>query len=169
MTDPTLGPRDLARASGVSTDTLRHYERKGLLARPQRTSNGYRRYPADAVDRVRMIQRALVVGFSLDELARVLRERDRGGAPCRSVRALLDTRMIDLTRQIADLKGLRRELASLARSWDAKLAAAPAGARAHLLEELDERTALDRTRGRTHRVPRTAHPVSASPRRPSGS
>ena len=122
MTTTTLGPRELARQSGVSTDTLRHYERKGLLARPQRTSAGYRRYPAEAVGRVRLIQRALVVGFSLNELARVLKERDRGGAPCRSVRALLDTRLADLTRQIGELRGLRRELVELAQLWDAKLA-----------------------------------------------
>ena len=143
----TLGPRELARQSGVSTDTLRHYERKGLLARPQRTSAGYRQYPAEAVGRVRLIQRALVVGFSLTELARVLKERDRGGAPCRSVRALLETRLADLTRQIRDLRGLRRELVELARLWDDKLAAVPAGAPAHLLEALHERSALDPAKG----------------------
>jgi DNA-binding transcriptional MerR regulator len=165
----TLGPRELARACGVSTDTLRHYERKGLLAKPQRTSAGYRRYPADAVDRVRLIQRALVVGFSLDDLTRVLRERDRGGAPCRNVRAMLDDRLFDLTKRIRDLKGLRRELVSLAQSWDAKLAHTPPGTRAHLLDELQGRPALDgaRTRALT-RQPRRARGASVtSSRRPS--
>jgi DNA-binding transcriptional MerR regulator len=153
----TLGPRELARACGVSTDTLRHYERKGLLAKPQRTSAGYRRYPADAVERVRLIQRALVVGFSLDDLTRVLRERDRGGAPCRGVRALLDERLSDLTKRIKDLKGLRRELVSLAQSWDEKLALTPPGARAHLLDELQGRPALDdaRTRALAHQPRRS--------------
>ena len=164
MSAATLGPRELARQGGVSTDTLRHYERKGLLARPQRTSAGYRRYPADAVTRVRLIQRALVVGFSLGELARVLRERDRGGAPCRSVRALLDTRLVDLTRQIGELRGLRRELVELARSWDTKLASVPAGTQAHLLEELNERRALDPARTR-----RRARLTTSSPRRSSSS
>jgi|KBSMisStaDraftv2_1062788.scaffolds.fasta_scaffold98507_2 DNA-binding transcriptional MerR regulator len=164
MTTTTLGPRELARQGGVSTDTLRHYERKGLLARPQRTSAGYRRYPAEAVGRVRLIQRALVVGFSLNELARVLKERDRGGAPCRSVRALLDTRLADLTRQIGELRGLRRELIELARLWDTKLATVPAGARAHLLEALHERPALDPARAR-----RRTQLATSSPRRSSGS
>jgi DNA-binding transcriptional MerR regulator len=157
MSTTTLGPRELARQGGVSTDTLRHYERKGLLARPQRTPAGYRRYPAEAVRRVRLIQRALVVGFSLSELARVLKERDRGGAPCRSVRALLDARLADLTRQIRDLRGLRRELVELARLWDEQLAAVPAGARAHLLEALHERPALDPARRRCR--PRGLTPV----------
>ena len=120
MSSASLGPRELARACGVSTDTLRHYERKGLLAKPQRTPADYRRYPSDTVDRVRLIQRALVVGFSLDDLTRVLRERDPGGAPCRGVRALLDARLADLSARIRDLKSLKLELASLARVWDDK-------------------------------------------------
>ena len=120
MSSASLGPRELAGACGASTDTLRHYERKGLLAKPQRTPAGYRRYPSDTVDRVRLIQRALVVGFSLDDLTRVLRERDPGGAPCRGVRALLDARLADLSARIRDLKSLKLELASLARVWDDK-------------------------------------------------
>jgi len=120
VSSASLGPRELARACGVSTDTLRHYERKGLLAKRQRTPAGYRRYPSDTVDRVRLIQRALVVGFSLDDLTRVLRERDPGGAPCRGVRALLDARLADLSARIRDLKSLKLELASLARVWDDK-------------------------------------------------
>ncbi|HKW03590.1 MAG TPA: MerR family transcriptional regulator [Vicinamibacterales bacterium] len=148
MSSTTLGPRELARQSGVSTDTLRHYERKGLIARPQRTSAGYRRYPAEAVGRVRLIQRALVVGFSLNELARVLKERDRGGAPCRSVRALLDARLVDVIRQIGELKGLKRELVALAALWDQKLASVAPGQPARLLDELHQHPALDRLAGR---------------------
>lgn len=79
---------ELAAAAGVSTDTLRHYERKGVLPKPNRASNGYRRYPANALERVRLIRNALAVGFTLDELSRFLSERDQGGAPCGAVRAL---------------------------------------------------------------------------------
>ncbi len=160
MSDGTIGPAGLAAETGVSTDTLRHYERKGLLARPQRTRAGYRRYPAHAVTRVRLIQRALVVGFSLDELGRVLRERDRGGTPCRGVRALLATRMSDLDAQLYALKTLRRELTALARDWDAKLAATPPGVAARLLDDLPDRRGLDRP-ARRERVPRP----TSSPRR----
>ena len=58
---------ELAKAAGVSTDTLRHYERKGLLQRPRQAANGYRQYPPEALDRVLVVWRALAVGFTLDE------------------------------------------------------------------------------------------------------
>lgn len=68
MTETWIGPRALAEATGVSTDTLRHYERLGLLPGTDRARAGYRRYPPAMVERVRLIQRALVVGFSLKDL-----------------------------------------------------------------------------------------------------
>ncbi|HEY6147592.1 MAG TPA: MerR family transcriptional regulator [Thermoanaerobaculia bacterium] len=74
---------ELAKASGVSADTLRHYERRGLVPRPRRLENGYRAYPVETVRRVTLIQRALSVGFTLDELSRIFEARDGGRAPCR--------------------------------------------------------------------------------------
>ena len=79
----TLSPSELAQLTGVSTDTLRHYERKGVLGIPARSQGGYRLYPPEAVGRVRLVRRALAIGFTLHDLAAVLSERDRGGAPCR--------------------------------------------------------------------------------------
>lgn len=136
MTDRPLGPSDVARLTGVSTDTLRHYERRGLLAPPLRTGAGYRRYPASAVERVKLIQRALDVGFSLRDLARVFGEREKGGAPCRGVRALVGERLGDLDRRIDDLTSLRAELTALLAEWDLRLAATPEGTRAYLLDSL---------------------------------
>ncbi len=124
---PTLAPREVARQCGVSADTLRHYERKGLLPRPARTGSGYRRYPPETVDRVLLVQRALVVGFTLDELARVLRERDRGEPPCRGVRDLVAARLTDLEARLAQLTALRRELRQLLVEWDRTLSTTPAG------------------------------------------
>lgn len=138
-TATTLGPREVAERTGVSTDTLRHYERKGLLDRPPRTSGGYRRYPAAAVSRVQLIQRALRIGFSLDELRQVLDERRRGGAPCRSVRALVADRLSDLNRQIRDLQALRADMKALLAAWDQRLARTGKGRRAHLLDMLTDR------------------------------
>src|SRR5207247_8757529 len=63
---------DLARLAGVSTDTLRHYERKGLLARPRRSANGYREYPASALDRVRLVRHALGIGCTLSDFGGML-------------------------------------------------------------------------------------------------
>jgi hypothetical protein len=66
---------ELAELAGVSSDTLRHYERKGVLARPLRKANDYRQYPVSALQRVRLIRRAIAVGFTLDELASVFSVR----------------------------------------------------------------------------------------------
>jgi DNA-binding transcriptional MerR regulator len=139
----TLGASALAQLTGVSTDTLRHYERRGLLAHPPRTAGGYRRYPNEAVGRVRLIQRALVIGFSLEELARVFRERATGGAPCRKVRGIVEERLVAIDEQLADLKQLKRDLRTLLDEWDARLGGTPAGQRAHLLDSLAHREAPD--------------------------
>jgi DNA-binding transcriptional MerR regulator len=132
----TLLAGQLARRCGVSTDTLRHYERVGVLARPRRSAAGYRQYPADAETRVRLVRRALALGFTLPELARILRVRDRGGAPCREVHSLAVSKLEQVERQLADLALLRDHLRQLLAHWDRKLEHTPAGARAGLLEML---------------------------------
>jgi DNA-binding transcriptional MerR regulator len=139
-----MAPREVARQCGVSADTLRHYERKGVLPRPARTSRGYRRYPPESVARVLLVQRALVVGFTLDELARVFRQRDRGDPPCRTVRDLVSARLADLETRLAQLTALRRELRQLLATWDRTLAATVAGQPAHLLHSLVANAAIAR-------------------------
>jgi DNA-binding transcriptional MerR regulator len=120
----------------VSSDTLRHYERKGLLAKPRRLENGYRMYPPEALDRVRLIQRALVVGFTLDELARLLRARDRGHPPCREARALAEQKLRDVEQRLADLARFREALQRMLGEWDFRLAKTDGRASAWLLESL---------------------------------
>lgn len=127
---------EVARRAGVSVDTLRHYERRGVLRKPQRMANGYRAYPADAVDRVLLIQRALSVGFTLDELARLLRARDAGRPPCREVRVLAERKLRDVERRLLDLTRIREALDRMLRDWDVRLAAAGGGTPARLLESL---------------------------------
>ena len=146
MSSMSLGPRELAREVGVSTDTLRHYERCGLLPGTTRTASGYRRYAPDAADRVRLIQRALVIGFSLKELAQVIAQRDANQPPCRRVRAMVGERLGLLERRIADLLALRDELRALLIEWDERLGGTKPGELAHLLETLAGRPALDRPR-----------------------
>jgi len=126
----------LARSAGVSADTLRYYERRGLLPRPPRDASGYRRYPPEAVQRVIVIQRALDAGFSLAELTRILRQRDAGGAPCREVFAIAAARLQDLDDRIAALIDLRDRLGTLVSTWRRTLDVTPAGTRARLLETL---------------------------------
>lgn len=147
MTGSWLGPRALADACGVSTDTLRHYERLGLLPRTVRTSAGYRRFPPDSAERVLLIQRALTVGFSLRELAAVLERRERGEAPCRRVRALVGERLAALETRLSELTTLRDEMRGLVRDWDARLARTPDGQRARLLDVLAVRPIRAHRRG----------------------
>jgi len=124
---------ELAQMAGVSKDTLRHYERKGLLA-SRRASNGYRKYESQALGRVHLVRRALSVGITLDELARVVKIRDGGGRPCREVRALAAAKLESLEGRLRDLTLLRNQLREMLGEWDAKLARTPRGKPARLLE-----------------------------------
>jgi MerR family copper efflux transcriptional regulator len=127
---------ELARLSEVSTDTLRHYERVGVLAKPPRTNGGYRQYPSSALERVRLVRRAMSVGFSLEELARVLRVRDKGGAPCRQVRDLAASKLELIERRIEELALVRDQLEKLLKEWDGRLAGTAPGDRAYLLDSI---------------------------------
>lgn len=127
----------LARLSGVSTDTLRLYERKGLLPKARRSANGYREYGADACARVRLVRQAVAIGFTLDELVRVFRVRDQGGAPCREVRALGGAKLTQLDARIDEMARARDRLRGVLSRWDEILAATPHGARAALLDALE--------------------------------
>ena len=127
---------ELAGLAGVSTDTLRHYERKGLLSRPRRSANGYREYPTESLDRVRLVRRALEFGFTLDELARILSVRDRGGTPCHDVRRLAETKLTQMETQLEEMTALRDELQGVLKSWDVLLSKNTPPQRARLLESL---------------------------------
>jgi DNA-binding transcriptional MerR regulator len=126
----------------VSTDTLRHYERLHLLGPVSRTASGYRRYPPECVARVQLVQRALLIGFSLKELASVLGHRERGGVPCGRVRALVGERLERLDERLAALTALRDEMRRLLAEWDVRLAATPPQRQARLLDMLGGRADL---------------------------
>jgi len=125
----------LAAATGVTTDTIRYYEKIGLLPRAMRKESGYRDYPSGAGNRIRIIRNAVQLGFPLDEIAKVLRVRDAGGAPCRQVRDYASSLVRQIDLRIKDLKSERRSMLRMIRAWDAQLDAAQGG-RAHLLEHL---------------------------------
>jgi|ERR1051325_1903567 DNA-binding transcriptional MerR regulator len=135
----------LAEACGVSTDTLRHYERKGLL-KPERLNNGYRAYPEHAVERVRMIRQALNVGFTLDELAAIFKVFDRGGAPCHEVRELAAIKLAEIEAHLREVKAMRDELREALADWDMRLAKTTRGQRAGLLKALAARQSIQRSR-----------------------
>ena len=89
-----------------------------MLLPPHRTAAGYRATGRRQA-RVALIQRALAVGFSLDELARVLKQRDKGGAPCREVYRLVTEKLGEVDRQVAELTALRHDLTDLLKEWAA--------------------------------------------------
>ena len=132
-----LRSAELARLAGVSPDTLRHYELKGLLPRAIRSANGYREYPPEACTRVRLVRRAVSLGFTLDELARLVAVRDRGGAPCSEVRALAAAKLALLEERLAELQDARDRLRGVLTHWDTLLARTPRGGRAALLDALE--------------------------------
>ncbi|HEX6163980.1 MAG TPA: MerR family transcriptional regulator [Vicinamibacterales bacterium] len=131
-----MTPRELAASAGISTDTLRHYERSGVLPKPARTRAGYRRYSEDSVARLAMVRRALAIGFSIKELAKVLREKEQGGAPCRKVRAIVGERLSRIDAELAALHTLKADLTALLEDWDARLARTTGKQQAKLLETL---------------------------------
>ncbi len=126
---------ELAKATGVSTDTLRHYERKGVL-RSERSSNGYREYPEAALERVRMIRQALAVGFTLDELSAIFRVFDGGGAPCQQVRSLATQKLAEVEKHLQEVTTLRNDLRAALKDWDTRLAKTAMGQPAGLLKAL---------------------------------
>ena len=123
---PTLRSGELARLTGVSRDTLRLYERRGLLPAPTRSESGYRRYDAAAAHRVRLIRAALSIGFTIDELGEILQARDRGAAPCRQVHALAIQKASSLEARIVEIA----EPPPLAESRDPRLGSRAAQGRA---------------------------------------
>ena len=129
---------ELAQQAGVSTDTLRFYERNGLLAKPPRTNGNYRIYPADALMRVRLVRGGLSLGFSVAELRQLLAVRDRGGIPCLQVRKLAQAKLEAIEQDIRELQSLRKVLQRALRNWDAKINSGPVLARLGLLETFVE-------------------------------
>lgn len=104
---------DVARQAGVNVQTLRYYERRGLLPEPERSPAGYRAYTAEAVRVVRFVKRAQLLGFSLDEIEELLHLAAGGPDHCDAAREMAATRMTDLDRRIAELTVMRDGLARL--------------------------------------------------------
>jgi MerR family mercuric resistance operon transcriptional regulator len=110
MQNLTIGR--LAEAAGSDVETIRYYERRGLIPEPPRGRNGYRRYPASAVARLRFIQRSKTLGFSLAEIGDLLRLQD-ANADRGEIRAMTRQKQADLDQRIADLQRMRAVLADL--------------------------------------------------------
>jgi DNA-binding transcriptional MerR regulator len=101
---------ELASEAGVASDTVRYYERAGLLPPPARTSSGYREYEPDAVDRLLFIQGAQRLGLRLRDVRDLLAVRDTGTCPCEPAEPLLRRRLDEVDAEMRRLAGLRAEL-----------------------------------------------------------
>lgn len=104
---------ELADRAGVNSETLRYYERRGLLAAPPRTSGGYRDYPVSAVELLRFVKRAQELGFTLDEVEELLHLDGGGPDSCDAARELAEHRRDDLAARIRDLQRMHDSLAEL--------------------------------------------------------
>jgi MerR family transcriptional regulator, mercuric resistance operon regulatory protein len=115
MPDLTIG--GVAKAAGVNVETVRYYQRCGLVAEPPRPPGGVRRYSAETVARLRFIKRAQELGFSLADIGRLLALGDPQS--CGKARALAAEKLALVRARLADLGRLERMLASLIRRCDA--------------------------------------------------
>lgn len=100
----------VAASAGVSVQTVRYYERLGLLPAAQRTESGYRVYSPLAAERLRFIRQAQAAGFRLDEITEILRLKYSGQSPCDCVRGLLERKLEQVEREMAELARFREEL-----------------------------------------------------------
>jgi DNA-binding transcriptional MerR regulator len=108
-----LSITEVATGAGVRPDTLRYYERTGLVPPPPRTSGAHRRYPPATVDRLRFIQGAQRLGLRLAEIKELLAVRDTGTCPCEPAEHLLARHLAEIDTELARLTRLRTEVAGM--------------------------------------------------------
>lgn len=121
----------LADSAGVHIETVRYYQRRGLLREPPRPMGGVRRYDATDVSRLQFIRRAQAMGFSLEEIADLAQLNGQGA--CEHTRQLTELKLAEVRRKITELHRLERELAQLA----AECAKTPSDAPCPALDRLE--------------------------------
>ena len=104
---------ELADAAGLPSQTIRFYERKGLLPEPERGANGYRTYAASTLARLHFVQTAQAAGLTLAEIGSIIDLREDGNVPCAHVASLIDTKLANVRARIRDLAVLETELENL--------------------------------------------------------
>jgi MerR family copper efflux transcriptional regulator len=126
----------LAKQAGVKIDTIRYYERRGLLPKPPRTDCGYRTFTPSSLERLRFIRQAQALGFTLAEVNQLLALRVRPGTTCTEVRKRAEAKISDIELRIQSLHRMKRALHQLVSSC----AADGAASECSLLANLSKRT-----------------------------
>jgi DNA-binding transcriptional MerR regulator len=109
---------EISRRSGVGIETLRFYEKSGLLDKPARTESGYRVYAAEVLERLAFIKQAQSLGFTLEEIRRVIEDARAGQSPCDEVREIVRRRLAELDARMRELRRYRKELAATLAEWE---------------------------------------------------
>ena len=122
--DKSLKIGEVSQLSGVGIEALRFYERSGLLGKPVRSSSGYRLYDAGVLERLAFIKKAQTLGFSLDEIRRIISDAASGASPCDEVREIVRRRLHELDERMREMRRYRKELAETLAEWD-KIGRAP--------------------------------------------
>ena len=111
---------EVAKQTGIGSETLRFYERSGLLNRPARTEGGYRLYDKEALLTLEFIKRAQTLGFTLDEIRQIIAEGRTGHHPCAEVREIVRARLRELDERMRQMRKYRDALATTLKGWDEK-------------------------------------------------
>jgi len=129
----SLNIGQLARQAGVTVETVRFYEKQGLIEAPRRSASGYRQYPADSVKRLRFILNAKDVGFTLKDIGELLAMREEPGTTCHDVQMRAGDKLAEVEQKIRELTRIRNALARMMTKCDehAELGQCP------ILAELD--------------------------------
>lgn len=118
MASMTIGA--LARKARVNVDTIRYYERRGLIAEPPRRQSGYREYSEEDVTRIRFIKRAQELGFTLREVEELLELRVDPETTCADVKEQTEAKIADIAAKIKTLQRMKRVLTKLAAACDVR-------------------------------------------------
>jgi DNA-binding transcriptional MerR regulator len=109
---------EVSKRSGMGIEALRFYERSGLLERPPRTESGYRVYDEAVLERLAFIKQAQALGFSLEEVKRIMDDARAGKSPCDEVREIVRRRLDELDARMREMRRYRAELAKTLEEWD---------------------------------------------------
>ncbi|WP_275288956.1 MerR family transcriptional regulator [Halomonas elongata] len=135
---------ELARRTGVTAETVRHYTREGLLAPERNPDNGYQRYDGTDLERLRFIQRARTLGFSVAEIRQILEHADHGDSPCPLVRDLMAERLPEIRARIHELEALASRMEQALSAWSDMPDGTPDGhSLCRLIESFPESLAPD--------------------------